>query len=300
MEQENKKELLKPKYDVVFQALFQGNQNNITEGLISDILGEKIEIVEIKTDDTLIREYPNEKAGRLDLKTKFKDGTICQIEMQMTDEKNTIKRILYYWSRTYASQIKRGGAYNELKKTIGIIITNYEVKELEGIEELDSKWQITNNKNDKKILTEDLELRIIEIPKAEKIIEKEEHNRIAQWLMFFNNPNTERVEEIVKENEEVKKAKDVLYVMSEDEKLQRWAELKEKWELDERSAKQSAIEEGMEQGMKEGIEKGMEQGIKQGIEQERIEIAKKLKEMGMTIENIEKATKLTKQEIAKL
>ena len=55
MNSKNKKvRLLKPKYDIVFQALFQENKENITESLISDILGEKIEIIDIKADDTLI------------------------------------------------------------------------------------------------------------------------------------------------------------------------------------------------------------------------------------------------------
>ena len=279
-----KKELLKPKYDIVFQALFQGNKDNITQSLISDILEEPVEILEIKTDSTIARKYPFEKAGRIDLKTKLKDGTICQIEMQMTDKKNTIKRILYYWSRTYAEQIRRGEDYQELNKTIGIIITNYEVEELKGIEDLNTKWQISSNKNDKRLLTEDLELRIIEIPKAKRIIEKEKYNRIAQWLLFLDNPNTERVEEIVKDNEEVKKAKSVLYIMSEDEELQRLAELKEKWARDESSALRSAREDGMEEGIKK----------------EKIEIAKKLKEMKMSIEDIKKATGLTEEEIEKL
>ena len=281
MKEESKKvELLKPRYDIVFQALFQGNKYNITQGLISDILGEPIEIIDIKADNTLLKKYPNDKAGRLDLKTKFKDGTICQIEMQMTDEHNTIKRILYYWSRSYAEQLKRGDFYKDLKKTIGIIITNYEIKELEGMEELDTKWQIMETKRGKRILTDDLELRIIEIPKAERILEREIHNRIAQWLTFINDPNTERVEEIMKENEEVKKAKSVLHVMSKDEELQRLAELREKWDLDERSARQSALDEGKQKT--------------------KIEIAKKLKNMGMEIEEIKRITELSKEEIEKL
>ena len=279
MNNENK-ELLKPKYDIVFQALFQGNRDNITQSLISDILGERVEIIEIKTDSTIARKYPFEKAGRIDLKTKLKDGTICQIEMQMTDKKNTIKRILYYWSRTYAEQIRRGEDYQELNKTIGIIITNYEVEELKGIENLNTKWQILDVESGKRLLTEELELRIIEIPKAKRIIEKEKYNRIAQWLMFLDNPNTERVEEIMKENEEVKKANSVLHVMSEDEELQRLAELKEKWARDESSALRSAREEGIEEKTKE--------------------IAKKLKQMKMKIEDIQEATGLTKEEIEKL
>ena len=273
----NKKiELLKPRCDIVFQALFGENKENITQSLITDILGEKVEIIDIRTDSTIARKYPNDKGGRLDLKTKFKDGTICQIEMQMTDDQDIVKRILYYWSKTYSKQLKIGEKYKDLKKTIGIVITNYEVKELEGIEELDSKWQIINDKNDKRILTEDLELHIIEIPKARKIIEKEKYNRIAQWLMFLDNPNTERVEEIMKENEEVKKANSVLHEMSEDEELQRLAELREKWDLDERSAIQNAKDE------------------------KALEIAKKMKAEKMDIEIIMKMTELTKEEIEKI
>ena len=282
---ENKKiELLKPRYDVVFQALFGENRDNITQSLISDILGEQIEIIDIKTDSTIARKYPNDKAGRLDLKTKFKDGTICQIEMQMSDDKDTIKRILYYWSKTYSKQLKKGEKYKDLKKTIGIIITNYEVKELQEIEDLDTKWQITSDKNDKKILTDDLELHIIEIPKAERILEKDKYNKIAQWLMFLDDPNTERVEEIMKENKEVKKANSVLHIMSEEEELQRLAELREKWDLDERSALANAKDEGMEKGE----------------EKAKLEIAKKMKCEGIDIDLIEKITGLSKEKIKKL
>ena len=274
---ENKKiELLKPKCDVVFQALFGENRDNITQSLISDILGEEIEIIDIKTDSTIARKYPTDKGGRLDLRTKFKDGTICQIEMQMTDDKDIVKRILYYWSRTYSKQLKLGEKYKDLKKTIGIVITNYEVDELKGIENLDSKWQIICDKNDKRLLTDDLELRIIEIPKAEKILNKDRYNKIAQWLMFLDNPNTERVEEIMKENEEVKKANSVLYEMSEDEMLQRLAELREKWDLDERSALGHAIDDT------------------------KVEIARRLKEKNIDITIIIEATGLTKEEIEKI
>ena len=305
MKKENKKiELLKPKYDVVFQALFQGNKENITGSLISDILGEKVEIIDIKTDTSLIKKYPTDKAGRLDLKTKFADGTICQIEMQMSDEHNTVKRILYYWSRTYGEQLKLGDSYDELKKTIGIIITNYEIKELKGIEELDTKWQIIETKRDNKLLTDDLELRIIEIPKAERILEKEVHNRIAQWLTFINNPNTERVEEIMKENEEVKKAKSVLHIMSKDEELKRLAELKEKWERDEISAQKAWKEDGLAEGRAEGRIKGRAEGRAEGIEQGKtlksIEIAKRLKNKGYSMNEIIEITGLTQKEINNL
>ena len=68
--------------------------------------------------------------------------------------------------------------------------------------------------------------------------------------------------------------------MSEDEELQRLAELKEKWDLDERSARQSALDEGEEKAKKE--------------------IAKKMKEEKITIEQICRITGLSKEEIDKL
>ena len=145
-------------------------------------------------------------------------------------------------------------------------------------------------------MTNDLELHIIEIPKAEKILEKDKYNRIAQWLMFLDNPNTERVEEIMKENEEVKKANSILYEMSEDEELERLAELREKWDLDERSARQNAIDEGLEEGRKEG----RKEGIREGEENKSREIARKLKLKNMNIQEIIEITGLAKEDIEKL
>ncbi len=153
-----------------------------------------------------------------------------------------------------------------------------------------------NTKGGRKVLTEDLELHIIEIPKAKRILEKERYNRIAQWLMFIDNPNTERVEEIMKENKEVEKAKNVLHEMSEDEKLQRLAELREKWELDERSARESWKEEGLEEGRKQGLKEGKEEGERN----KQIEIAKKMKEKNMSVETIIELTELTKDEVEQL
>ena len=99
---------------------------------------------------------------------------------------------------------------------------------------------------------------------------------------------TERVEKIMKENEEVKKAKSVLYVMSKDEELKRLAELKEKWERDEKSAQAAWKEEGLE----EGIEKGRKEGL--------IITAKNMKKNKFTTEQIAQITGLSKEEIEKI
>ena len=63
-----------------------------------------------------------------------------------------------------------------------------------------------------------------------------------------------------------------------------------KWDLEIAESK------GYEQGVIEGIE----QGIEQGVEQNKNEIAKKLLNMNMSIEDISKATNLSIEEIEKL
>lgn len=92
----------------------------------------------------------------------------------------------------------------------------------------------------------------------------------------------------MKENEGIKEAKEKLKVMSEDERIQRLAELREKVIMDEK-----AIE-------RFGIKKGIEEGRKKGRQETLKETAKKMKEEGLDIELIEKITNLTKEEILTL
>ena len=67
---------------------------------------------------------------------------------------------------------------------------------------------------------------------------------------------------------------------------------------------EQGIERGIEQGIERGIERGIEQGIEKGIEKGRMEgilsTAKNLLRMGFPIEDVVKATGITKEELARL
>ena len=62
----------------------------------------------------------------------------------------------------------------------------------------------------------------------------------------------------------------------------------------------SAIDASFEDGEIKGEEKGIKKGIKQGREVERREIAQNLKSLGLSLEDISKATGLTSEEIEQL
>ena len=278
---------LSPKLDVVFQALFGevGNES-ITKGFLETILERKIDSIDLSRNPILRREFKDEKLGVLDIIAKLDENEICNIELQIVDKKNIIERILYYWSRLYSRQIKSGEDYKILQKAIVILITDFKI---ENLEELDyhSRWKIMEDKQGKKIiLTQKLEIDIIELP---KIIGKEkEQDNLLDWLYFLENPKSERVTEKMKENENLKEAVKKLDNLSEDEKMQRIADLRQKAIMDEK-----AIYE-------KGLEVGIEKGIMEGSQKEKIEIAKKMLMLKIDKETIAEATGLTEQEIEKI
>ena len=151
-------------------------------------------------------------------------------------------------------------------------------------------------------MTQKLEIDIIELP---KIIGKEkEQDNLLDWLYFLENPKSERVTKKMKENENLKEAVKKLDNLSEDEKMQRIADLRQKAIMDEKAIYEKGLEVGIEKGMKEGIQRGIEKGIEKGImegsQKEKIEIAKKMLELKIDKETIAEATGLTEQEIEKI
>ena len=229
----------------------------------------------------------DDKVGILDIKAKIDNEINCDIELQVVDRKNIEKRILFYWSKMYNMSIKSGKDYNTLEKGIVILISDYELDVLKEIEKYITKWNIREEEYQKIILTDVMEIYIIELPKFEKYKEKTD-NKLNSWVKFIENPEVVDM----KENKEVGKAKKVLEEISQDEHERYLAELRQKYIMD-----QKAIEGA---GFDKGLKAGIEQGIQQGIDQNTNAIAKKLKEQNIDIEVISKVTGLSIKEIENL
>lgn len=155
-----------PKIDIVFHALFREENKKLTESLISDILGEPVKVKTTDLSRHLNIKTSEQKFGIMDLRTELEDGSICNIEVQLAQNRNEKNRFLFYWADAYSRQLLKGEEYGELHKTISIIILDHEIEEQKGIDDLDIKWQIRDNKTGRRLLTEDLEIIIVEIPKA--------------------------------------------------------------------------------------------------------------------------------------
>lgn len=97
IENKQKNNLLSPKLDVVFQALFGevGNEE-ITKRFLEVILNRSIESIDLSKNPILRREHIDDKLGILDVIAKINNEENCNIEMQITPQDQIIERLLYY------------------------------------------------------------------------------------------------------------------------------------------------------------------------------------------------------------
>ena len=175
--------ILSPKNDIVFQMLFSTENTKITKELISSIIEMKINTIELDRNKQLERKEVDDKIGIVDLRAKINNNIECEIEMQMIYSKNFISRLLYYWSKLYSNQLKRGKNYEDLNRTISIAIINDYIPELKDLPS-HTKWQIKESRLYRKILTDKLEIHIIEISKAIKEYEKNKSSKLYHLSGF--------------------------------------------------------------------------------------------------------------------
>lgn len=167
------KKSLMPTNDVIFHCLFGtvGNEK-ITKDLLEKLLHKEVEEIDLDLNLNLIRNHYDDKLGILDVRAKTKTGINYNIEMQNTSSEKLPERILVYWSRLYSGDLKRGTNYDTLNKTIAIIIVNDKISRFDFMRKYETKWNIREEDYKDIILTDDFEIKIIELPKYLKMKKK--------------------------------------------------------------------------------------------------------------------------------
>ena len=137
------RKLLNPKIDYVFKRIFGylGNED-ITKNLLSSIISDEVIDIELDCNPITEKDLFDDKVGILDIRAKINNNIQCNIEIQIIDRKDIEKRILFYWSKLYASTIKAGNNYADLQKCIVILLTDYNIDNLKDIPSYITKWNI--------------------------------------------------------------------------------------------------------------------------------------------------------------
>ena len=272
---ENKKYNLKN--DVIFKAFFARKENEIF--LIDFLINEEVNLEQLSVD---------EKGGRLDLQAKLDDGVIVNIELQIKNNFNIKERTTVYSSKVISREVARGSDYKDVSKVIMINILGYNLLEFD---EYISETVIVLDKHRDYEMLKGIKWYFIELPKFRKK-NPDLNDKIDQWICFIDESNKEAVKMAENKNKVLKKARKELDYLTGDAAVRRWAELRDKWEMDDYFIKKYAKEEGEKIGEKIGEKKGEKKRGK--------EIAKNLLKMGMEIPKVIEATGLDKEEIEKI
>ena len=283
-----------------FQSLFNKDNQKITKAFAEAMLDEKIHHMTINEDKELLSDTLDKKTGILDLQIDVNNTEKVDVEVQLVERSNLPERLLFYFSKLYLKGIGKGEDYRIAKRVVLIAIIDYNLKiEIED-KKMETIWQIVEKNHPKTILTNKFEIHILELEKVKEEYKKNKENKKAQWLLFLDDPETKEVKEIMEKNEDVKEAVIEVRKLSQDEQLQREAELREKAIMDEKAIYQAGLDNGKEEGRAEGHEEGRAEGEKIGHTKAIKEMAKKLLKQDMKIETIAEITGLTIEEIEKL
>ena len=272
--------LLDPKMDFVFKNIFGSEKHpNILISFLNATLKPKDLITEVEIKNTdLNKGYIEDKFSRLDVKATTSNDEIINIEIQLKNEYNMIKRSLYYWSKLYSEQLNEGEDYSLLKRTICINILNFKYLKTRMFHSVYRMKEIHTNEE----LSDIEEIHFIEIPKLED--GSDEKDMLVAWIEFLKNPESEKVRSLEMSVDEIREAKDELIKMSNDDTQRELYEMRAKTLRDKVSA----------------LNEAERKGIKKGEKNKAIEIAKSLINLGLDKESIAKSTGLDLCEVEKL
>ena len=287
------------KNDVAFRKIF-GNENR-KESLISflnavlDFRGDqRVAKVEILNPVQL----PNLSKGKvtiIDVKATDQKGVSYIIEMQVSDVNGFDKRVLYYASKSYSDQIKRGDFYRKLKPVIFIGVLDFEYTQNKHYI---SRSQVRDIETGEQTI-KDIEFNFIELPKFN--LELTELKTLTEkWIYFIKN--SENID-VVPENIHDAGLKSAY----EDANMQTWtqAELDAydyvfMREADEVGKREKAIQIATKKALEKGMEKGIEKGMKKGAEAKLIELVIGMYENGIPNSIIAKSAKISEVKVLEI
>ena len=279
--------ILSPKVDFVFKKIF-GNEKhpNILISFLNAVIKptDLIKSVQIKNTD-IEKEHIEDKYSRLDIKAVTNNGEHINIEIQVKNEYNMIKRSLYYWSKMYEGQLTKGQDYDTLSRTICINILDFKYLKNDNFH----NCYRLKEKNTNEELTDVMELHFIEIPKLRKLENSEDiSDMLEAWITFIESPTSELIDKLEMSSDEIKEAKEELLRLSGNDK--------------ERERYEKRFESLLEQNslLANAERKGLEKGKKEGENRKAIEIAINLIKNGLDNELIRNTTGLSLEVIKEL
>ena len=271
--------LTNPLLDTIFKIIF--GKEGVSEEFLIDFLNQ-VFAGDSELGNIVSVQYGNPERIENDARSKriiydihctTSSGHRFILEMQRANQRNFVKRMLYYISRLITDQVKRIKEENKLsddavKKSeyeympvVGVFICDFEIN---GFPRKTLTRCFVSDEEDGHIITRDVRMAFVQLPFFNK--KKEECvTGFDMWVYILKNmenldtlPFREYRDQLFERLEKV-----VSYAaLSKEEQAEYDKDWK--WAMDYNETVLYQYDRGVETGFKKGIEKGIEKGIKKG------------------------------------
>ncbi len=234
-----------------------------------------------------------------DVYCKNTKGETFIVEMQKAEQEHFKDRALFYATFPIQEQGKRGVWDFNLKGVYTVAILDFMLPNGEYPNDSMRHEVLLMDKDDKHVFYDKLKFLYLEMPKFNKR-EEELDGMFDKWMFVLRNLSKllrrpkalqDRIFTRLFEQAEIAR-----YTPQErvgyEESLKIYRDLK--------NVVDTAEHKGLEKGLKQGMKQGIKQGIKQGRDNGIKEVARKMKDMGLDLQQIIAATGLSREEIYRL
>jgi len=243
------------------------------------------------------REYYSAKPTIIDVKAKSPDGTVINLEVQVRSQAEYGERSLYYWAKSYSEQILESDNYKKLMPVVSVSVLNFNL--FPDLLPYHTTFRLMEKDHPEVCLTDDCVMHYLELRK----LPEGESSELADWLYALRHLDEQEGPMIVllKKNHNLQELASRYHRFEKDSEARMIYEARMKQMRDESTWLEEAQEKGLTEGLKKGLQQGLEQGLQQGLEQaraeleraqerakteERIGIARKMRDAGVSPEQI--------------
>ena len=273
----------------------------VLEGLITVLTGEQVTIAEIlESDGNQVNTV--DKFNRVDIKAKNERGDRIIVKLKLTRELYFIMRMLNGVTKALTEHIEIGNKYDKVKKVYSINILYFDLGQ--GSDYLyHGKTVFTGVHTGDQLKVNTREADEIKMTVPEDvfpeyyIIRVNEFNDVArtpieEWLDYLKN---NRIKDDTSTPGLKEARQRLLYMTMTDAERKAYDA-----HMDDIMVQNDVLDTAKMEGRAEGRIEGHAEGRVEGRTEEKIEMAKKMKAMGMAIETISQISSLTAEQIEQL
>ena len=307
------------RFDWAMKRLLRDKANfGVLEGLITTLLGHPIRILKLLESESN-QEDEDDKQNRVNVLAEDADGALYLIEVQNETEFAYFQRMLFGTSKLVTEYINRGEGYEKIRKIYSINIVYFNLgngkdyvyhgkTEFRGIH--DNELLNLSPFQQQKFGVDE----VSELYPEYWILKVNDFNKwsktpLEQWVYFLNTGEIPDDADAPGLNEARKKLK--LEQMTHEELATYYRHLDNVVILRDNitTARGEGFLEGESQGLKvgkaqgraqgleDGRREGLEEGLQEGYRRGKLEMARSLKQQGMSVADVAKVTGLTATEV---